>query len=136
MVFPVVENLLFVAQAIVAVLLIIVVLLQRSEGGMGALGGSGANALMSGQSVSNTLEKATKILAAIFVVLCLAMASLHMGGGKSNSVVDRVNDTAAQPPMQTPVIPEEDTHNIQPDASQTSTGNVLPAMPSMPEEVK
>lgn len=113
------ENLIMVAHILVAVCLIILVLLQRSEGGMGALGGSGGGALMSGQSVGNAMERATKILAALFFCLSLALAYMHMGNSSSTSVVDTVT------------LEEQ-----MPTAPAASDVAPAPSMPVAPLEVK
>lgn len=86
-------SLLTVAHIVIAVLLILVVLLQRSESSMGALGGS--NAVFTGKSVSGILAKGTTILAVLFMVtsLLLVRESYHAEGNKS--VVEVVTDEPA-----------------------------------------
>lgn len=64
-------SLLTVSHIVLAVLLIIVVLLQRSESGMGALGG--ANAVFTGKSVSGILTKATALISTLFIIVSLLL---------------------------------------------------------------
>jgi preprotein translocase subunit SecG len=69
------QTLLLVVELLVAIALVGVVLLQRSEGGalgMGG-GGSGLGGLFSPRGASDTLTRTTVILAAIFFVVCLAL---------------------------------------------------------------
>jgi len=79
------ENVLLTVHLILALLLIGVVLLQRSEGG-GLLSGGGA---MSARGAANALTKLTWALAAAFIgtsILLTLVASVNTGGG---SVMDQ-----------------------------------------------
>lgn len=82
-------DILLVLNIIVAVLLVLVILVQRSEGGMGALGGEGSGALLGGGSSKNPLVKVTVILTAIFLVSSLWLAIETAGDARSTSVVDQ-----------------------------------------------
>jgi preprotein translocase subunit SecG len=57
-----------------AVALIGVVLLQRSEGGMGGLGGGGMSGFMTTRGSANLLTKTTRWLAGIFMATSLVLA--------------------------------------------------------------
>ncbi len=59
-------QVLLVAHIIVAAILVILVLLQRSEGGALGIGGGGPGGLMSGRAAGNVLTKSTGILATAF----------------------------------------------------------------------
>jgi preprotein translocase subunit SecG len=66
----------------VAVALVGVVLLQRSEGGALGIGGGGGGGFMTGRSAGNALTKTTAILAACFFATSLGLsilASQHSG---------------------------------------------------------
>jgi len=79
------ENVILTVHLILALLLIGVVLLQRSEGG-GLLSGGGA---MSARGAANALTKLTWALAAAFIgtsILLTLVASVNTGGG---SVLDQ-----------------------------------------------
>ncbi len=66
-----------VVQAIVALLLVTVILMQKSEGGLG-VGGS-PTGLMSARGAADFLTRATAILATLFVVLSIALAVMAVG---------------------------------------------------------
>ena len=66
------ENILIVLNIILAVLLVIVILLQRSEGGALGLGVS-QDSFTSARSVGNFLTKFTSILATFFIVTSIAL---------------------------------------------------------------
>lgn len=85
-----IENLLLLTHVVVAIFLVIVVLLQRSDGGMGALGGDGAGAIFSSQSGANPLTRTTTILAVIFMGTSMLLAMGVAGDSKQTSVVDTV----------------------------------------------
>jgi len=82
-------SLLTVAHIVLAILLILVVLLQRSESSMGALGG--ANAVFSGKSVSNILTKATTVIAVLFMLTSLLIVRINYQDTGAKSVVEKVN---------------------------------------------
>ena len=100
------SDVLLIAHAIISVLLVIVVLLQRSDGGMGALGGEGGNAVFAAVGSDNPLAKATKILAGLFMVTSLALAITMSGMARPESVMDSV-PAGAEKAMDSvlPVVP-------------------------------
>ena len=64
-----------VVQAIVATLLVIVILMQKSEGGGLGTGGS-PTGFMSARGAADFLTRTTAILAVLFVLLSIALAAL------------------------------------------------------------
>lgn len=95
------SSLLLLAHTIISVLLILIVLIQRSEGGIGALGGGGADALMSGAASGNAMTKATRWLFIFFIVTSLALAYNAKGMGARGSVVEQ-NLQSIEIPMTVP----------------------------------
>ncbi len=80
-----------VLQALVAAALVIVILMQRSEGGGLGIGGS-PNGMMSARGAADFLTRATKWLAISFVVLSIVLAALAVEtttGGAITSTVER-----------------------------------------------
>ena len=69
------ENILIVINIIFAVLLIIVILLQRSEGGALGLGVS-QESFTSSRSVGNFLTKSTTILATLFIITSVILVAI------------------------------------------------------------
>jgi len=100
-------NLILLAHIIVSVLLVLVILLQRSDGGLGALGGSGADSMMSSRGSANGMTKATTILATLFIILSLASAVNLKGAGRDASVLDTAIIADETPSdINTPVVPQ------------------------------
>ncbi|NPA58129.1 MAG: preprotein translocase subunit SecG [Aquificae bacterium] len=74
-----------------AVLLIIVVLMQKTKGAeIGAIFGSGAAAAVLGAGASNILTKITYWLGGIFLFLVFAMSYIHHKSLKSTSVISDI----------------------------------------------
>ena len=61
---------------LVAIVLVGVVLLQRSEGGALGIGGGGMSGFLAGRATANLLTRATAILATVFIITSLALGKL------------------------------------------------------------
>jgi preprotein translocase subunit SecG len=84
-----------VVQALVAAALVGVILMQRSEGGGLGVGGS-PSGLMSARGAADFLTRATGVLAALFVVLSIILATLAVGATSGRSI-DTSLDRTVQP---------------------------------------
>ena len=100
-------TIILVIHVLVAVSLVGVVLLQRSEGGaLGIGGGGGGGGLMSGRSASNVLTKSTAGLAVAFMMTSIALAFLSGGAGSSRSILDEpVPAAVVEPAPEEPAEP-------------------------------
>ncbi len=90
---------------IIAIALVGVVLLQRSEGGALGIGGSGGGmgGFMTGRGTANLLTRTTAILAACFIATSLALAKLAEIDRPERSILDQ--PPAASEPMEPPETP-------------------------------
>jgi len=81
---------LLIIHLVLALALVAVVLLQRSEGGALGIGGGGGGGggLMSARGAANLLTRATTWLAAGFLVTSLTLAILAGEGRQGSSVLD------------------------------------------------
>jgi len=97
------ENVILVIHLILALGLIGVVLLQRSEGGgLGMGGGGGA---MTGRSAASALSKLTWVLAIAFIATSITMTIIAAKNSAGSSVLDRLGTQA--PVTQTaPAVPD------------------------------
>ena len=94
------ENVVLTIHLILALLLIGVVLLQRSEGGgLGMGGGGGA---ISARGAATALGKITWVLAAAFIVTSITLTILAAGEGKTGSVADQIGIEAPAPKTEAP----------------------------------
>ena len=99
------ETILIVANVVLAVVLILLILLQRSEGGALGLGLSEDN-FASTRSVGNFLTKSTAIIAALFIISSISLVVLSRGDLQSvQSVLEKVEEK--QDPSE-PQIPKSD----------------------------
>ncbi|MFV9875557.1 MAG: preprotein translocase subunit SecG [Rickettsiales endosymbiont of Dermacentor nuttalli] len=82
------ELVFFVIQIIIAVLLVLVILMQKtSSDGLAGLGSS-SNNLMSSKASANFLTRFTVILAVLFISNSLILAKLSMNAHKESSIFD------------------------------------------------
>ncbi|HYZ48793.1 MAG TPA: preprotein translocase subunit SecG [Sphingomonas sp.] len=98
---------LLVLQALIAAALVTVILMQRSEGG-GLTGGGSPSGLMSARGAADFLTRATAILATMFVLCCIALATLATMNSKTGKIDASATVGAIQPPptaTPTPVDP-------------------------------
>jgi len=98
-------NTLLVIQIILAILIIIAVMLQKSSSlGLGAYSGSN-DSLFGAKGPANFLVRATFVLGTIFVLNTIALGYLY-NKKPTNSAVDEVNIKTVVPPVKTaPSIP-------------------------------
>lgn len=101
-------TVLLVIHLMLAVGLIGVVLLQKSEGGALGMGGGGMSGFMSGRSTANLLTRTTAILAALFFATSLTLAILASNARAPRSVMDQPASTPTpQVPAPAPAVPAE-----------------------------
>ena len=94
------ENIILVIHMMLALCLIGVVLLQRSEGGGLGIGGGGGGGLMSGRSAASALAKLTWIFAIGFLATSITLTVLAAKNAAGDSVIERLGTTT-----ETPVTP-------------------------------
>lgn len=94
-----------VVHLLVALALIGVVLLQRSEGGALGIGGGGGGSLLSSRGVGNALTRATAILAVAFFITSITLTILARETRAPTSVFEGVG-TPQQPQAPRPVLPQ------------------------------
>ena len=96
------ENILLVLNLILAAILVILILLQKSEGGALGIGVSQDNFMFS-RSAGDFMTKATAIVATLFIVCSLALTIISRGElTPSSSVLDKIEEKTDD----TPSIPE------------------------------
>jgi len=96
------ENIFLIINIILAVLLVLIILLQRSEGGALGLGASQDN-LISSRSVGNFLTKSTAIIATLFIVTSVLLTIVSNKKLPSQSILEKIEQK--QDPSE-PQIPE------------------------------
>ena len=83
------------AHTLIVLGLIVVVLLQRSDGGALGLGGGGGGGFMTGRGAANALTRTTSILAALFFATSIGLAVLAGGNNVDESIIEELTGQAA-----------------------------------------
>lgn len=132
------QTIILVIHVLLALGLIGVVLMQRSEGGGLGIGGGGASGglgLMSGRTTANLLTRTTAILAGAFMFTSILLAVLG-GGTNRGSVLDRAPNltpltipapAAPFQPAPAPVVPAPTVPGAAPP---TQLPNEVPVQPA------
>ncbi|PVA06961.1 preprotein translocase subunit SecG [Thalassorhabdomicrobium marinisediminis] len=118
------ENVVLVVHLLLALSLIGVVLLQRSEGGGLGIGGGGGGA-MTGRAAATALGKVTWILAVAFICTSIALTILAAQKASDASVVD--GDGLLPPATQSDEAPSEGESLLPP----TAGGSADPLTPDV-----
>ncbi len=127
--------------------LIVLVLLQRSDGGALGIGGGGGGGggFMSGRGAANALTRTTTYLAAIFFATSLGLAFLAGGGESEETVIQELTGAPAVDPDAAPgattaddllrslgdeADPDETTDDAAPAEDPPSQTDLLDALSS------
>ena len=96
------ENILLVLNIVFAFILVLLVLIQKSEGG--ALGiGVSQESFMFSRSAGNFMTKATAVVATLFIICSLGLTIVSRGDlAPTSSVLDTIEENTED----TPSIPE------------------------------
>ena len=98
------QTLVLTIHILIALALIGVVLLQRSEGGGLGIGGGGGG-FMTARGTANLLTRVTAILAACFFATSLILAIMAGAGRENVSIIDEVINETPAAPASGPAVP-------------------------------
>jgi len=82
------ENLLLIINVILAILLVCIILLQKSEGGALGLGVS-QDSFISSRSASSFLTKSTAIIATLFIITSISLTIMSKDKFSSTSILEK-----------------------------------------------
>ena len=92
------ENILLILNIILAIVLVLLVLMQKSEGGALGIGVSQENFMFS-RTAGNFMTKATAIVATLFIICSLSLTILSRGDIEpSTSVIDKIEENKEEIP--------------------------------------
>ena len=92
------ENIILIVNIILAIILVILVLIQKSEGGALGIGVSQDNFMFS-RSAGNFLTKATAVVATLFIICSLTLTILSRSElAPTISVIDKIEENADEAP--------------------------------------
>ena len=106
---------LLIVQALLALSLVTVILLQRSEGGGLGVGGS-SSGFMTARGAADFLTRATAVLASLFILNSITLAAIAGSSGETQTIDTSLvgtqsspatapADPAPQPAEQAPAVP-------------------------------
>ena len=96
------ENILLILNVVIAIVLVILILLQKSEGGALGIGVSQDNFMFS-RSAGDFMTKATAVVATLFIICSLSLTIISRDELVSKvSVIDKMEEKSDD----TPKIPE------------------------------
>ena len=98
------ENVILVINIILALLLIGIILIQKSEGGALGLGVS-QDSFISSRSASSFLTKATAVIASLFIITSISLTIISKENFTSSSVLERIEE---KEDSSEPQIPKSD----------------------------
>ena len=143
------ETILLVVHVLLSIAIIGLVMIQRGKGAEAgaALGGGASGTVFGARGAANFLSRTTAVLAALFIVNSLVLASLAAGHKAPGSVTESVVTEQAEAKPATAVddmgsdlppveMPAESTGDM-PQAPTESAGDVpsLPAEPAKGDDV-
>ena len=97
------ENLILILNIILAILLVAVILLQRSEGGALGLGVS-QDSFITSRSAGSFLTKVTAIIATLFIITSVSLTIMSKEEFSSSSVLEKIEEEDSSEPK----IPKSD----------------------------
>ena len=101
------ENFILILNIILAILLIGVILLQKSEGGALGLGVS-QDSYISSRSAGSFLTKFTAIIASLFIITSISLTIISKEKFSSTSVLEKIEETEETKDSSEPQIPKSE----------------------------
>jgi preprotein translocase subunit SecG len=124
-----IQPILLVVHLIIAVLMIGVILLQKSEGGALGIGGGGGGSgnLFSTRGVGNALTRTTAILAVCFFLTSMGLTVLAIrGAGGGGGSIFNTAPAAQQTQPVAPVAPADGGGSVLPQLQPQAPAPVTP----------
>ena len=85
------ENIILALNIILAILLVAIILLQKSEGGALGLGAS-QDSFISSRSAGSFLTKATAIIATLFIITSISLTIMSKEEFAGSSVLEKIEE--------------------------------------------
>ena len=123
-------TVLLIIHIMIALAMIGLVLLQRSEGGALGIGGGGGGGFMTGRGAANFLTRATAGLAAAFFTTSLVLSLIASQPGRDRSILDQAPAPVTQPAKTPKSLPQSDTP--KPPSSTPPPTDAAPPAPQAP----
>lgn len=112
--------LLLAVHILIAIALVGVILLQKSEGGALGMGGGGMSGFMTGRSTANLLTRVTAVLAAAFMTTSVLLVVMHNRERAPRSIIDQGAPAGPAVPVAPPAAPAVPPQAPAPEPGQPS----------------
>ncbi|MFW2542119.1 preprotein translocase subunit SecG [Primorskyibacter sp. 2E107] len=122
------ENVILIVHLLLALGLIGVVLLQRSEGGGLGMGGGGGGA-MSQRSAATAMGKLTWVLAIAFIITSLTLTIFSAQNAAGTSILDRLGNAPASEEPATGTTPLDTDGLLPPPSAEDDATGDAPLVP-------
>jgi preprotein translocase subunit SecG len=116
---------LLIVQTVIAVSLISVILMQRSEGGGLGVGGS-SSGFMTARSAADFLTRSTAVLGGLFIVLSIVMAAIAGATREPTRIDTSLSGKTAPPVEQTQPAPAQPAPAPGTAPTQNQQGPAVP----------
>jgi len=120
---------LLIVQSLIAIALITVILMQRSEGGGLGVGGS-SSGFMTARGAADFLTRSTSVLGGLFIILSIAMAAIA-GATREPVKIDTSLAGKVAPSQQSQPAPAQTTP-VQPTPTQPANPSQNQPAPAVP----
>ena len=132
------QTVLIVIHLVIVLSLVGVVLLQRSEGGLGlGGGGSGVSGFMTGRGQANALTRATAILAGLFFATSILLSILANHNRAPSSILNVPVNQSGQPAPPAPsgegILNDLKRFENTPETPQVPASPSVPVTPQVPQ---
>lgn len=115
---------LLIVQALIAIALILVILMQRSEGGGLGVGGS-SSGFMTARGAADFLTRSTAVLGGLFIILSIVMAA-YAGASRQPAKIDTSLANTAAPFVQPKSAPQQQAPAPVSNAQQNQQAPAVP----------
>ena len=115
---------LLIVQSLIAIALIAVILMQRSEGGGLGVGGS-SSGFMTARGAADFLTRSTSILGGMFIVLSIVMAAIA-GATREPTKIDTSLAGKIAPGQETQTAPPQQSPTPAPSQQQNQSAPAVP----------
>jgi preprotein translocase subunit SecG len=119
---------LLIVQTLIAIALISVILMQRSEGGGLGVGGS-SSGFMTARGAADFLTRSTSVLGGIFIVLSIVMAAIAGATREPVKIDTSLANKAGSPVQQSQPAPAPAPVQPAPNPNSQPQQNQAPAVP-------
>ncbi len=120
------QNVILVVHLLLALSLVGIVLMQRSEGGGLGMGGGGGGGVMSSRGATTALAKITWALAIAFICTSITLTILAARDSAGSSVIDRLGTAPAADSSAPAGLGGDDLDGLLPPPTGDATTPLIP----------